>query len=204
MNEKGDGKMSAKFDWSKWEKELKDSAISVRKLAELAGVSKGTVQRERARLKALEDAKEKSNFIPLASVVPPVEAEDEKSAEEIEATPEIPVEEQESKSTEPDFQLTPQTEENLTATRPAKKEPALEIRARYNVGAAVALADPEKVAELEALAGKLYSIKDIAGYLKCTIRSVQNYLKSGKLKGVKINGDWLISAENFQRFMRGE
>ncbi|MDR1874192.1 MAG: helix-turn-helix domain-containing protein [Synergistaceae bacterium] len=76
--------------------------------------------------------------------------------------------------------------------------------AQYNSKAAIGQANPEVVAELAELAGKMYSIKDIAGYLGATVRTVQGYLKNGKLKGVKIGGGWKVSAENFQKFMRGE
>ena len=60
----------------------------------------------------------------------------------------------------------------------------------------------ERLAELEAL--KVYTLTEIEGTLGVTHRTLLNYVKSGRLKAVKIGGKWKITAENLAKFLNGE
>lgn len=51
---------------------------------------------------------------------------------------------------------------------------------------------------------KMYTLADLAKFLKVTERTMYNYIKGGKLKGQKIGGKWLISESNLQKFLNGE
>lgn len=51
---------------------------------------------------------------------------------------------------------------------------------------------------------KMFSLRDLAERLKVTERTMHNYIKSGKLKGQKIGGRWLISENNLHKFLNGE
>lgn len=50
----------------------------------------------------------------------------------------------------------------------------------------------------------LYDVKETAAILGCTTRTVMNYIKSGKLKFVKIAGKWKITKENLEAYCNGE
>ena len=43
---------------------------------------------------------------------------------------------------------------------------------------------------------KLYTLHEIQPILKVSYRTLQNYIKDGKLKGAKIGGKWRITEEN--------
>lgn len=51
---------------------------------------------------------------------------------------------------------------------------------------------------------KVYTLKEVAGLLKVTERTLLTYLKTEKLKGNKIGGKWIISHENLQNFVNGK
>jgi excisionase family DNA binding protein len=51
---------------------------------------------------------------------------------------------------------------------------------------------------------KLYSLKDLQKVLGVTQRTLQTYIKDGKLKGQKIGGKWQISESNLRKFVNGE
>ena len=51
---------------------------------------------------------------------------------------------------------------------------------------------------------KLYSLKELATLLSVTQRTLQTYIKDGKLKGQKIGGKWQISESNLRKFVNGE
>ena len=88
--------------------------------------------------------------------------------------------------------------------RPKKENAKLNQQARSSLEATRAAANPENVAEIAALLGKMYDIADVAAALNVTARTIHGYLTSGKLHGVKFGGAWRISAENLQKFLRGE
>lgn len=59
-----------------------------------------------------------------------------------------------------------------------------------------------RTAELEAL--KVYSLTELEPILGVTHRTLQAYIKNGRLKGVKIGGKWKVSGENLRKFINGE
>lgn len=58
-----------------------------------------------------------------------------------------------------------------------------------------------KAVELEEL--RLYTLTEIEPILGVTHRTLLNYIKDGRLKGVKL-GKWKVSGENLRKFMNGE
>lgn len=59
-----------------------------------------------------------------------------------------------------------------------------------------------RTADLEAL--KVYSLTELEPILGVTHRTLQSYIKDGRLKGVKIGGKWKVSGENLRKFINGE
>lgn len=57
----------------------------------------------------------------------------------------------------------------------------------------------EKITDL-----KLYSLQELAKLLEVSERTMHNYIKSGKIKGVKIGGAWKFTEENLKKFINGE
>ena len=49
-----------------------------------------------------------------------------------------------------------------------------------------------------------YNVKQAAAILKCSTRTINAYLKSGRLHGVKVAGRWLITRAELERLLRGE
>lgn len=49
----------------------------------------------------------------------------------------------------------------------------------------------------------VYNVNDIAEALHITPRTVLNYLRSGRLKGAKIGGKWLVTRENLLELING-
>ena len=49
-----------------------------------------------------------------------------------------------------------------------------------------------------------YDLNEIAKILGTTKRTLMNYIKSGKIKCVKICGKWKMTKENLERYCRGE
>lgn len=49
----------------------------------------------------------------------------------------------------------------------------------------------------------LYTLKELAQLLEVTERTLHTYIKTGKLKGVKIGGKWKVTEENLQKFING-
>ncbi len=50
----------------------------------------------------------------------------------------------------------------------------------------------------------LYNLTDLESVLGVTHRTLQTYIKNGRLKGVKIGGKWKVSDENLKKFINGE
>ena len=50
---------------------------------------------------------------------------------------------------------------------------------------------------------KLYTLNDLEKILSVTRRTLQTYMQTGRLKGVKIGGKWKITHENLKRFVNG-
>lgn len=51
---------------------------------------------------------------------------------------------------------------------------------------------------------RLYSLTEIEPILGVTHRTLQTYIKEGRLRGVKVGGKWKVSEENLKRFINGE
>ncbi len=50
----------------------------------------------------------------------------------------------------------------------------------------------------------LYTLTELESVLGVTHRTLQSYIKDGRLKGVKIGGKWKVSEENLNKFINGE
>jgi len=50
----------------------------------------------------------------------------------------------------------------------------------------------------------LYSLTELESILGVTHRTLQNYIKLGRLKGVKIGGKWKVTEDNLKKFIAGE
>lgn len=50
---------------------------------------------------------------------------------------------------------------------------------------------------------RLYTLTELAPMLGVTPRTLQSYVKSGRLKGVKIGGKWKVTEENLKKFING-
>lgn len=50
----------------------------------------------------------------------------------------------------------------------------------------------------------LYTLTELESVLGVTHRTLQTYIKDGRLKGVKIGGKWKVSEENLKKFINGE
>lgn len=48
---------------------------------------------------------------------------------------------------------------------------------------------------------KVYTLKEVAEIVKIKERTLYHYLKTGKLKGVKIGRRWRISEDNLKAFL---
>ena len=51
---------------------------------------------------------------------------------------------------------------------------------------------------------RTYSLTELEKILDVTHRTLLTYVKSGRLKAVKIGGKWKVSEENLNRFINGE
>lgn len=56
----------------------------------------------------------------------------------------------------------------------------------------------------ELFGDKLYTIREVAELFEVTTRTVELYVKDGKLKGQKIGGKRYFTEETLQAFVRGE
>lgn len=50
----------------------------------------------------------------------------------------------------------------------------------------------------------LYTLTELETVLGVTHRTLQSYIKSGRLKGVKLGGKWRVTEENLRKFLNGE
>lgn len=51
---------------------------------------------------------------------------------------------------------------------------------------------------------RLYTLTELEPILGVTHRTLQSYIKDGRLKGVKIGGKWKVSEETLRKFINGE
>jgi excisionase family DNA binding protein len=87
-------------------------------------------------------------------------------------------------------------------TRP-EKYPAKDRR-RNSIAGAAAAADPSEVERVKAIMGEVLSIDAVAVALGATVRTIQGYCKSKRLRGIKVGNSWMIPADALRRFMAGE
>jgi len=62
-------------------------------------------------------------------------------------------------------------------------------------------------AEAEAFkaeAGQFFDVRQAALILGVSTRTVNNYIKAGRLQGVKVGGKWRFAGDVLQRFLRGD
>lgn len=51
---------------------------------------------------------------------------------------------------------------------------------------------------------KTYTVNDIAQDLGVTERTIREYIKSGKIKAVKVGNKYIISEDNYRDFVNGK
>ncbi|PKE20732.1 helix-turn-helix domain-containing protein [Macrococcoides caseolyticum] len=51
---------------------------------------------------------------------------------------------------------------------------------------------------------KTYTVDEVAKMLDCTERTIRNYIKAGKIKAVKMGRKYIISEDNYKKFINGE
>lgn len=68
------------------------------------------------------------------------------------------------------------------------------------------LSDDELAAveRFKAEAGELFDVRQAALILGVSVRTVNNYIRSGRLQGVKLGGKWRFTADTLQKLMRGD
>ena len=62
-------------------------------------------------------------------------------------------------------------------------------------------------AEAEAFkaeAGRFFDVRQAALILGVSVRTVNNYIKSGRLQGSKVGGKWRFSGDALQKLLRGD
>ena len=60
----------------------------------------------------------------------------------------------------------------------------------------------ENAAKLDTVGS--YKLTELEPILGVTHRTLQTYIKDGRLKGVKIGGKWKVSEETLRKFINGE
>lgn len=50
----------------------------------------------------------------------------------------------------------------------------------------------------------LYTIVEASEVIGCSVKSIRNYIASGKLKAHKVGGKWKMYQEDIEAFMRGQ
>lgn len=60
----------------------------------------------------------------------------------------------------------------------------------------------DNAARLDSI--RLYTLSEIEPILGVTHRTLQSYIKDGRLKGVKIGGKWKVSEETLKKFINGD
>ncbi len=49
---------------------------------------------------------------------------------------------------------------------------------------------------------RLYTLEEVEKVLRVSRRTIYRYIKSGKLKAIKVRGQWRVPAEEFERIKR--
>lgn len=50
---------------------------------------------------------------------------------------------------------------------------------------------------------RMYTLKEIVEISGVSYRTLQNYVKDGKIKAAKIGGKWRVTGENLKAFLEG-
>lgn len=51
---------------------------------------------------------------------------------------------------------------------------------------------------------KLYSVQDLHEALGVNERTLRMWLREGRLRGIKLSGEWHVSEENLKKFLNAE
>lgn len=51
---------------------------------------------------------------------------------------------------------------------------------------------------------KLYTLSELSEMLEVTTRTLYTYIKSGRLKAVKVGHTWRVTEENLKAFLNGD
>ena len=54
------------------------------------------------------------------------------------------------------------------------------------------------------MAVKTYTVEEVSKQLDISPRTVREYIRKGKLKAVKIGNKYIISEDNYRRFVNGD
>lgn len=49
----------------------------------------------------------------------------------------------------------------------------------------------------------MYTVKEVAGLINVTPRTVRQYINDNKLKAKKIGGKWVVFKEDLEKYIRG-
>jgi excisionase family DNA binding protein len=85
----------------------------------------------------------------------------------------------------------------------AEAEPKPEITPApvpHRVGRPAADEPNAKVEKLRAITGELYTVEQVAAALECPVRTIQHWIKTEKLRGIKIGGIWRVKEADFKAF----
>lgn len=62
----------------------------------------------------------------------------------------------------------------------------------------------KEIAQVDALSLDVFTIKQVAYKFDVTERTVNNWMKEGKLKGKKIGGKWRFTKDELERFVKAD
>lgn len=51
---------------------------------------------------------------------------------------------------------------------------------------------------------KMFTLEEVSTILGVSVRTMHTYVKTGRIKAVKIGGSWKVSTKNLQQFIDGE
>lgn len=51
---------------------------------------------------------------------------------------------------------------------------------------------------------KVYTTEEVSKMIDVSERTIRNYIKAGKIKAVKVGNKYIISEDNYMKFINGE
>lgn len=54
------------------------------------------------------------------------------------------------------------------------------------------------------MAVETYTVEQVAEQLGVSVRTIREYVRDGKIKAVKVGNKYIISEDNFRKFVNGE